>query len=73
MRPRRSIRPPTPSPSALQVLIETAAPVLAAHGEQRSLAAPWLAAASVSMSIASGGGWRLSATPQEFLEPMLAH
>ena len=72
MRPH-SKRRPHPTPSALQVLIEAAAPVLAAHGEQRSPAAPWIAAARVSMTIASCGGWQLPATPQEFMEPMLAY
>ena len=72
MRPH-SKRRPHPQPSPLQVLIEAAAPVLAAHGEQRSPTAPWIAAAALSMAIASGGGWSLPATPQEFLEPMLAY
>ena len=72
MRPH-SKRRPFPQPSALQGLIEAAAPVLAAQGVQRSSAVPWIEAARLSMAIASGGGWQLPATPQEFLEPMLAY
>ena len=69
----RSKRPPVPKPSALQVLIEAAAPVLATHGEQRSPAAPWIAAATLSIKIAQGCGWSLQDTPESYMEPMLAN
>ena len=72
MRPH-SKRRPHPQPSALQVLIEAAAPVLAAHGEQRSPAPPWIAAAEVSIKIAQGCGWSLQDTPESYLGPMLAY
>ena len=55
------------------MLIEAAAPVLAANGEHRSPSAPWIAAASVSIKVAQGCGWSLQDTPESYLEPMLAY
>ena len=48
-------------------------PVLAAQGEQRSLATPWIAAATLSIKIAQGCGWSFHDTPESYLEPMLAY
>ena len=70
---QHSKRRPHPQSSALQMLIESAAPVLAAHGEQRSPAVPWIAAATLSIKIAQGCGWSLQDTPESYLEPMLAY
>jgi len=69
----RSKRPPVPKPSALQVLVEVAMPVLAAHGEQRSPAAPCIAAATLSIKIAQECGWSLQDTPESYLEAILAY
>ena len=73
MRARRSKRPPVPQPSALQVLIEAAVPILAVHGVHRSPAAPWIAAAEVSIRIAQGCGWSPHDTPDTYMAPMLRH
>ena len=72
MRPR-SRRPPVPKPSVLQVMIQAAVPILAAHGSYRSPAAPWIAAATLSMKVAQGCDWSLQGSPEAYLEPMLAH
>ena len=53
MRPR-SRRPPVPRPSALQMMIQAAGPVLTTRGRYRSPAAPWIAAATLSMKVAQG-------------------
>ncbi len=36
-------------------------------------AVAWIAATGIAMTTASGGGWTLSDTPEEFQAPMLAH
>ena len=69
----RSKRPPVPKPSALQAMLQATAPILAACGSYRSPAAPWIAAATLSMKVAQGCGWSLQDTPEAYLEPMLAH
>ena len=71
MRSRRSKRPPFPQPSALQVLLEAAVPVLAAHGVQRCPSAPFLAAAGVLITTAQGCGWEAQTTAQELVERYL--
>lgn len=69
----RSKRPPVPKPSALQVMIQAAAPILATRGSYRSPAAPWIAAATLTMKVAQGCGWSLQDTPEAVPEPMLVH
>lgn len=73
MRPRRSKQPPVPKASALQVMIQAADPSIAARGSYPSPAAPWIAAATLSMKVAQGCGWSLLGTPEAYLEPMLTH
>ncbi len=54
-------------------MIQGAGADLAAHGQHRSPAAPWTAAAALSMAIAHGCGVAQAASPQAYLEPFLAH
>jgi len=73
MRARRTRRPPTPPKSALTILLDRAGLDLAAKGEVRAPADPWLAAATVLLRTRNSCGWNAQDTPVSLLEPFLAH
>ena len=68
-RRRKHKVPMAPRRDAFTILLDRANADLAAHGQVKCPAAPWITAASVLLTIRHGCGWDMSTRPLQIIEP----